>query len=166
MTAQTAPSAVHDVRKSVIVEASAAVAFQLFADLPIEWWPEKHVFVEDRQALTIEPEVGGRYYETGADGREVDWGSVVEWEPGSKIKLTWRVGPYWQPITDDERASFIVVDFEPVGPTTTMVSLTHADLHRHGDAAEGIFRALDGPSPGDTLVGFAAVVERHAPVVV
>ena len=152
-----------DVAKSVTVEATIEQAFAIFAERPIEWWPESHVFVTDRQAITIEPRVGGRYYERGADGEEIAWGTITEWDPPKRLVMTWRVGPYWQPITDDEKASFIKVDFEVVGPTTTKVTLTHADLHRHGEIAEGIHKALDGPSPGETLEKYAAVVDKHIP---
>ncbi|MEH0584493.1 SRPBCC domain-containing protein [Streptomyces sp. B21-106] len=107
---------VPDVRKTVTVDVPADRAFAIFAERPIEWFPERHVFVEDRVSLTIEPFEGGRYYEVGADGTDIAWGTVVEWNPSKRIVLTWRVGPHWQPIFDDEKASFIEVDFEPAGP--------------------------------------------------
>lgn len=156
-------ASVPDVAKSVTVEATIEQAFAIFAGRPLEWWPESHVFVKDRQAITIEPFVGGRYFERGADGEEIAWGTITEWDPPKRLVMTWRVGPNWQPITDDEKASFIKVDFAADGPATTTVTLTHADLHRHGDIAEGIHQALDGPSPGETLEQYAAVVARHVP---
>jgi len=154
---------VRDVAKSVVVNATIEQAFTIFAERPLEWWPEKHVFVEDRQAITIEPRVGGRYYERGADGKEIAWGTITEWNPPQRLVMTWRVGPYWQPIFDDEKASFIEVDFEAVGPDTTKVTLTHAQLHRHGEIAQSIHSALDGPSPGETLEKYAEVVAKHVP---
>lgn len=157
----TEPSSVPDVRKKVTVEVPAERAFAVFAQFPLEWFPEAHVFVKDRVALVIEPRVGGRYYERGADGTEIAWGTVVEWDPPRRIVLTWRVGANWQPIFDDENASFIKVDFEPLGPSSTQVSLTHADLHRHGDAAPAIYAALNGPDPGETLERYREVVRRR-----
>jgi uncharacterized protein YndB with AHSA1/START domain len=151
-----------DVRKSVTVPVSIERAFKIFAEEPIGWWPERHVFVEDRQSITIEPQVGGRYYERGADGTEVTWGTILEWDPTRRIVMTWRVGPGWQPVLDDEQASLIEVDFAAAGPESTEVVLTHARLDRHGAAAELIHKALDGPSPGDTLAKYAELVARHA----
>lgn len=29
--------------------------------------------MENRQSITIEPRVGGKYYERGADGKEITW---------------------------------------------------------------------------------------------
>ncbi|BCM72037.1 MULTISPECIES: antibiotic biosynthesis monooxygenase [Streptomyces] len=149
-----------DVRKTVTVDVPADRAFAIFAERPLEWFPEKHVFVENRVSLTIEPFEGGRYYEVGADGTEIAWGTVVEWNPPKRIVLTWRVGPHWQPVFDDEKASFIEVDFEALGPGRTSVALTHSGLHRHGEIAPRIHAALDGPSPGETLARYAQVVAR------
>ncbi|WP_416985328.1 antibiotic biosynthesis monooxygenase [Streptomyces sp. T028] len=151
---------VPDVRKTVTVDVPADRAFAIFAERPIEWFPEKHVFVENRVSLTIEPFEGGRYYEVGADGTEIAWGTVVEWNPPKRIVLTWRVGPHWQPVFDDEKASFIEVDFEALGPGRTSVALTHSGLHRHGEIAPLIHAALDGPSPGETLARYEQVVAR------
>ncbi|HZU56463.1 MAG TPA: SRPBCC domain-containing protein [Actinocrinis sp.] len=158
----TEPSSVPDVRKKVTVEVPAERAFAVFAEYPLEWFPEAHVFVKDRVFLAIEPRVGGRYYERGADGTEIAWGTVLEWDPPRRIVLTWRVGANWQPVFDDEKASLIKVDFEPVGPSATRVSLTHADLHRHGEAAAAIYAALNGPDPGETLERYREVVRRHS----
>lgn len=158
----TEPSSVPDVRKKVTVEVPAERAFAIFAEYPLEWFPEAHVFVKDRVFLAIEPRAGGRYYERDADGTEIAWGTVVEWDPPRRIVLTWRVGANWQPIFDDEKASFIKVDFEPVGAGSTQVSLTHADLHRHGDAAPAIYAALNGPDPGETLERYREVVRRRS----
>lgn len=153
---------VPDVRKTVVVEVPVEEAYAIFIGRPLEWWPAHHVFVTDRRSITIEPCLGGRYYETGADGSVVDWGTVVEWDPPRRVVLTWRMGPGWRPILDDDAASLIEVDFIARGPATTEVALTHARLDRHGDAAAGIHAALDGPSPGATLEQYAAVVARHA----
>ncbi|HEX8869013.1 MAG TPA: SRPBCC domain-containing protein, partial [Lentzea sp.] len=97
-------ASVPDVAKSVTVEATIEQAFAIFVGQPMEWWPPTHVFVEDRQSITIEPFVGGRYYETGADGEEIAWGTITEWDPPKRLVMTWRVGPNWRPIFDDEKA--------------------------------------------------------------
>jgi uncharacterized protein YndB with AHSA1/START domain len=158
-----APTAqVPDVRKTVVVDVPLEQAYTIFVERPYEWWPAHHVFVQDRQAITIEPRAGGRYYERGADGSTVDWGTVVEWDPPRRVVLTWRMGPGWRPVLDDDLASLIEVDLVALGPSRTEVALTHARLDKHGDAAPGIRAALDGPSPGATLEQYAAVVARHA----
>ncbi len=76
--------------------------------------------------------------------------------------MTWRVGPGWQPVFDDEQASVIRVSFTAAGTGTTDVALTYTQLHRHGEFAAVLRAALAGPGPGQTLVQYAGVVARHA----
>ncbi|MEU5537376.1 SRPBCC family protein [Streptomyces sp. NPDC020362] len=152
-----------DVRKSVTVAVTPEEAFKVFTEHPGDWWPPSHVLVKkERAGLAFEPGVGGRYYEWDVEGTEIAWGRILEWEPGRRLVMTWRIDGRWQSIPDDERASEIEVDFEPVDAEHTRVSLAHVKLHKHGEGAEGIFRALDGPSPGETLERFAAAVARRA----
>jgi len=51
---------VPDVRKTMNVDVPVEQAWQVFVQRPTEWWPAHHVFVEDRQSITIEPKVGAR----------------------------------------------------------------------------------------------------------
>lgn len=87
--------AVPDVRKSVIVPVPAEVAFRIFPEGPAEWLPAGHTFIRDPVSVTMEPRAGGRFYERGADGREVTRGTIVEWAPPGRLVMTWRVGPRW-----------------------------------------------------------------------
>ncbi|MET9390149.1 SRPBCC family protein [Streptomyces sp. NPDC006624] len=150
---------VPDVRKWVEVKADAARCFEVFTERMADWWPPSHVLLtEPRAGLAMEPGTGGRYYEWDEKGREIDWGTVLEWDPPHRLRLTWRVDGRWQSVPDDERASEIEVTFTPAGPGTTRVELAHVRLDKHGPDAERIFKALDGPSPGETLQRFSEVV--------
>ncbi|MBW1602474.1 SRPBCC domain-containing protein [Streptomyces sp. JJ66] len=144
-----------DVRKSVVVAATPEKAFQVFTERPSDWWPDHHVLLKTaRVGLAFEPVVGGRYYEWDAEGRQQDWGRVLTWEPPHRLAMTWRISPTWQPLDDDEFASEIEVEFTPVDAHHTRVELAHVKLHQHGEGAERIHQALQGPSPGDTLERF------------
>ncbi|MCO1576048.1 SRPBCC family protein [Crossiella sp. SN42] len=148
-----------DVRKSVVVAASPRHCFEVFTQRPADWWPPSHVLLRaPRVGLAIEPRAGGRYYEWDAEGNEIAWGVVLDWDPPHRLRMTWRVDGRWQSIPDDERASEIEVTFTPAGPGQTRVELAHIRLDKHGPDAERIFQALDGPSPGETLQRFAEVV--------
>ncbi|MER5898323.1 SRPBCC domain-containing protein [Streptomyces sp. NPDC001876] len=147
-----------DVRKSVTVAATPDQCFKVFTERPVDWWPPSHILVrKERAGLAFEAGVGGRYYEWDVEGTEIAWGRILEWVPGRRVAMTWRIDPNWQSIPTDDGASQIEVDFEAVDGGTK-VSLAHVKLDGHGPGAERIFKALDGPSPGETLERFAQAV--------
>ena len=151
-----------DPRISVTVPVPAAEAFRIYTEQPGEWLPPEHTFIRNPQSITMEPRVGGRFYERGADGAEVTRGTIVEWAPPGRLAVTWRIGPGWQPIFDDEHVSVIVVEFNPASANATQIVLTYTHLDRHGEMAEPIRSAISNPGPGSTLHRYAQVVARHA----
>ena len=154
-------ASVPPVRKHVTVPVRAERAFEIFADRPLGWWPANHKLVPGRRIrIEFERRPGGRWYEEDADGVVADWGRVLAWEPPVRIALSWRIDGRWRPIEDDERASEIVVSFTPDGPHRCVVELSHEKLHKHGEWAASMRAALDGPSPGETLAKFAALVDQ------
>jgi uncharacterized protein YndB with AHSA1/START domain len=153
---------VPDVRKSVRVPASADDAFRVFTQRPIEWLPPEHTFIKNPQSVTMEPRVGGRFYERGADGTEITRGTIMEWAPPGRLVMTWRIGPGWQPVSDDEKASRIEVEFAAAGPGVTDVVLTYTQLYRHGEIAGAIRSAVAAPGPGESLERYVETVKRHA----
>lgn len=148
-----------DPRVSVTVRVPPAAAFRIYTEHADEWLPPEHTFIRDPEAITMEPRVGGRFYERGADGVEVTRGTIVEWAPPGRVALTWRIGPGWRPVPDDEHASVIVVDFNRADGGATEVVLTYIHLERHGEMAS-ILRSAIGQ--GGTLDRYAEVVARHA----
>ncbi|MDX6311929.1 MAG: hypothetical protein QOF44_1393 [Streptomyces sp.] len=156
---EQAEQQIPDVRKQVVVAATTEHCWKVFTERPKDWWPPSHVLVrKERAGLAFEPGVGGRYYEWDVDGNEIAWGRILEWDPPNRLVMTWRIDGRWQSIPDDERASEIEVQFTAVDAGTTKVELSHVKLHKHGEGAEGIFRALDGPSPGETLDLFSKAI--------
>jgi uncharacterized protein YndB with AHSA1/START domain len=153
---------VPDISRSITVAACADEAFRIYAEHPAEWLPPEHAFIRDPVAIVMEQAVGGRYYERGADGGEVTRGTILEWAPPTRLVLTWRVGPNWRPVFDDEQASRIAVDFTELGPDSTEVVVTYSELYRHGEMAAMIRSAIDIPGPGQTLQRYAEAVALHA----
>ena len=151
-------------RVSVTVPAPPAEAFRIYTERQIEWQPPGHLTVRDPESITMEPRVGGRFYERGADGTEVVRGTITEWEPPGRLAVTWRIGPGWQPAPDDESASVIVVEFNPVEPDSTEVVFTYTHLERHGEMAPVLRAAIANPGPGSAVERYAETVNRHTAV--
>ena len=151
-----------DPRVSVIVPASPAEAFRIYAERQIEWQPAGHLTVKNPESVTMEPRVGGRFYERGADGTEVVRGTIAAWEPPRRLAVTWRIGPGWQPAPNDDNAGVIVVEFSPAGPDSTEVVITYTHLERHGEMAPMIRAAIAHPGPGSAVRRYAETVKRHA----
>lgn len=150
-----------DVRKTIRVPVPVADAFEVFIARPIEWIPPGHSFLRGPLAIAFEQHVGGRFYERAGDGTEVTRGTILEWSPPDRLVMTWRVGPNWRPVLDDERASRITIEFNRAGLDATEVVLTHTQLYRHGAMADTIQAALAGEGPGVTLQHYAGAVARY-----
>jgi len=149
-----------DLRKSVCVPVAPELAFRVFTERAIEWLPSGHTFVRDPVAVMMEAWPGGRFYERAADGTEVTRGTLLAWSPPGRLVVTWRIGPGWRPLPDDERASQIEAEFTAAGPDLTEVTLTYRQLHRHGEFGQQIWHAVASASPGESLQRYADAVRR------
>jgi DNA-binding transcriptional ArsR family regulator/uncharacterized protein YndB with AHSA1/START domain len=145
------------VTKSVVVEVPRVQAFEFFIHQE-GWWPVRtHHFAEPPgETVILEPFVGGRWFERGADGRECDWGTVLVWEPPRRIVVTWQMGTGWTYEPDPARGSEIEVRFLAETPQRTRVEFEHRHLERYGAQAERMRAAVDAPS------GAAGVVQAYA----
>jgi uncharacterized protein YndB with AHSA1/START domain len=144
-----------DPQVSVTVPVPQAEAFRVFTERGAQWLPPEHRFLRDAVAVTMEPGLGGRFYERAADGREAVRGTLVAWDPPRRLAVTWRIGPGWRPLPDDERAPVIEVEFRPAGPRETEVTLTYT--HLDGEMGPVIRSAVANAGPGSTLARYAAV---------
>jgi uncharacterized protein YndB with AHSA1/START domain len=151
-----------DPRVSVTVPVPPADAFRIYTERQLEWQPPEHMAVKDPHSVTIEPWVGGRCYERGADGTEAVRGTIVEWAPPDRLAITWRIGPGWRLAPDDEHASVIVVEFNPAGTDSTEVVLTYTHLERHGEMAPMLRAAIGNPGSGSAVERYAEAARRQA----
>jgi len=102
------------IQKSVLLHCAAEKAFQLFTERISEWWPPTHRLTKDpRSELFLEP--GGRFWERSTDGREMELGRVLEWEPPRRIALDFYIG------TNAAQPTDVVVTFVPEGDGTRVV---------------------------------------------
>ena len=104
----TTPFVVPPVEKNVLVRCGPARAFAAFTTEIAQWWPMQTHSVAQAQtrSVAIEPRVGGRIYETAADGTESEWGRVLTWSPPRAFSMTWHPGRPAEPHTTVE-LSFI-----------------------------------------------------------
>lgn len=128
----------NSVRKAVNVQAPPAVAWRVFTEKLGTWWPLASHKIGKATAVdaVIEPRVGGRWYERGDDGSVCDWGTVLAWEPHSRLVLSWDISADWQ--YDPTLKTEIEVRFIPEGTERTRVELEHRNLERHGEGWQGV----------------------------
>ena len=93
----------------------------------------------------------GRDYEVVDDGRELEWGRVVEWRPGELLAVDWNPSLTARPYTRVE------VRFAVTGADACRVEVTHRGFEAWADAA----RTRDSYDAGwaRTLQLFAAAAQ-------
>ena len=132
--------------KSVLVSLSVEDAFRLFTEGYARWWPllSHSVGEEHAQTCVLEAGIGGRIYEIIDDGRQVEWGRVLAWEPPRRLVFSWYPGR--QPDT----AQQVEVTFRVQGERT-LVQLTHTGWENLGALAQA--HRLNYDSGWDTVLG-------------
>jgi len=127
-----------EVWRSVTVAAPRERAFAVFTAGFSSWWPlaSHHIGSADAAEIVIEPRAGGRWFERGVDGSECDWGRVLDWEPPSRVRLAWMLGPQWDYDPDEAHATEIEVRFVAEGAHATRVELVHSGFDRIPGGAE------------------------------
>jgi uncharacterized protein YndB with AHSA1/START domain len=148
------------VRKVVSVNAPPALAWRVFTEQMGTWWPLANYKIGKPNAVdaVIEPRVGGRWYERGDDGSTCNWGSVLSWEPPSRLVLSWDITADWQ--YDPNLKTEIEVRFIPEGRNGTRVELEHRRLDRYGARRDEMRRIFDIEGDwGRLLAMFARAAE-------
>jgi uncharacterized protein YndB with AHSA1/START domain len=64
-------------------------AFETWVGRTASWWPRGHTRSGDALAIVFEPHPGGRIFERTSDGRELEWGEVLDWEAPRRLRLLW-----------------------------------------------------------------------------
>lgn len=111
--------------KTITVPCSPSRAFDIFTQDIATWWPlDGHASsaADGKAALSvsIEPKVGGRFFETRHDGTEDLWGEVLAFEPGKTFATTWHPG------NNKDHPTRVDVTFEPAEGGACRVTLRHS----------------------------------------
>lgn len=120
--------------KTIVVNASAARAFDIFVNRIGTWWPLDSHAVSASQGqpardVVIEPRIGGAVYEVMFDGTRADWGEVLAIDPGRSVAFTWHPG------TNSGSPTRVDVRFEDCGSGQAKVTLTHSGWDVWADEA-------------------------------
>ena len=118
------------VSKRVTLRGTPEQAFILFTAGIARRWPLATHSVGQGETVTcaVEPQVGGRLFETDRAGAESIWGTVLVWEPPVRLVFTWHPG------RDAETAQTVEVTFTAEG-AQTVLRLEHRDWHRTDEGA-------------------------------
>jgi uncharacterized protein YndB with AHSA1/START domain len=118
---------IEPVVKTVTVACTPEEAFRFFtADFGM-WWPAAthsvvayaSQFKDKPTTVVLEPRVSGRIFERTRAGEEHPWGSVLVWQPPTRVAFSFHPG------RDDKEAQTVEVTFS-AAPEGTSVVLTHS----------------------------------------
>ncbi len=141
------------IRKQLRVRATPERAFDVFLGNMGGWWLPGHTLVAPPlEAIIVEPMVGGRWYERGANGDEAQWGRVLAWEPPARAVLNWQLSSEWR--FDPDFHTEIEIRFTADGDHT-IVDFEHRGLEAYGEMA-GTMRDSMGEGWRQLLDSFAA----------
>jgi uncharacterized protein YndB with AHSA1/START domain len=117
--------------KTLQVPIPVKSAFRLFTEHVHNWWPlDTHsVFGDEAVTCQMEGREGGSFFETHRDGRTSIWGTVLAWEPPSRVIFSMHPG------RSPDTAGEVQVTFEALGDAT-LVTLTHTGWERLGDRGQ------------------------------
>jgi len=146
------------VRKSVIVAAPLAVAFEVFTAQIESWWPmaSHQIGQAECAAVVIEPRTGGRWYERGVDGVECVWGKVLVWDAPRRVVLAWQLSAQFQfnpSLHTEVDVRFVVID-----ERSTRVELEHRGLEAYGADSMAMHEAFNSPN------GWNGMLDHYAEV--
>ena len=101
------------------VEGEPEHAFRVWTQRASMWWPPARTAKRKGTSLVFEPGPGGRVFERDARGNEVDWGSILVWEPPGHLVYRWHIFGGASDATEVEGR------FVANGDGTTRVELEH-----------------------------------------
>ncbi|MFD0736674.1 SRPBCC family protein [Planotetraspora mira] len=158
----TGPEIVPPIHKSVMVRSDRDHVFDVFVREIGQWWPTSSHSLGTAEvvSVTVERHVGGRVYETDADGTECSWGKVLAWEPPERFAMTWESTRYEhgapeRRLSPDGAVTEVELRFLALGPALTRVELEHRGWER-------LSPDLARRYPGSYTAGWSLILDRLA----
>ena len=160
MNIETQDIAPAPIRHRLRLKASTEKAFDTFAGSMGSWWMRSHSLQPSGQRdVVVEPLDGGRWYDIGEDGTEMEWGRVISWQRPERLVLAWQLNAEWS--YDPGFETEIEIRFTPDGDHT-IVDFEHRNLERFGDKAAEVRGEQDSGMDGgwgQLLAGYASQLD-------
>jgi uncharacterized protein YndB with AHSA1/START domain len=113
------------------IDCSPDHAFATWTGRATSWWPPQHTVSHEPGAeIVFEPHTGGRIFERTRNGREIEWGRIVEWDPPRRLRYLWRIA------TETVNATDVEIVFQELADSTTRVEIEHGGWDRLGGAGQ------------------------------
>jgi hypothetical protein len=110
------------------VDCSPEHAFDTWTGRASSWWPPAHTVSHEPGAqIVFEPREGGRIYERTADGREIEWGRIIEWKRPRRLRYLWHIA------TEAMNATDVEIAFHATPDSRTRVEIEHGGWDRLGE---------------------------------
>ncbi len=158
MNVETRRIAPAPIRRTLRVKTSQQKAFDTFVAMG-RWWMKSHSLQPSGQRdVVIEPRTGGRWYDIGEDGAEMDWGRVLDWGAPERLVLAWQLNAEWS--YDPDFETTVEVRFTADGEET-IVEFEHRDLERFGEKAHEVRGDFDTGMDGgwgELLAGYERAI--------
>lgn len=125
--------------KTIRVPCSQKQAFDTFLALQ-SWWPMGKFTTSaigggSVKSLTLDPRVGGQIVETGSDGREWLWGTILSYDPHAALSMDFHV-PHPEHVMPGRTR--VDLRFTPLSATETEVTLVQSDFEALGPMGESV----------------------------
>ena len=123
-----------------------------------DWWPlATHAIGEKpARAQILEKHTGGRWYDVDMNGKETDIGSVLAYEPPSRLLLSWKISCIFT--IDPSTTTEIEVRFIAETPERTRIELEHRGFEIYGEGADEAVKLYESEGAWTFVMG---CYEKH-----
>ncbi len=80
------------IEQEITIEAAPARVFEALTNEVSAWWGAPYLISEEAKTLTLEPKIGGRFYEDWGDGAGALWGLVTSFKQNEWIEVSGSIG--------------------------------------------------------------------------
>jgi uncharacterized protein YndB with AHSA1/START domain len=109
-----------DITEQFDIKATPARVFMALTRQVASWWGAPYLYTKLAKGLTLEPRLGGRFYETWGTGQGRLWGTVTQIRKNEWLEITGNLG------MKGAVQGTICFTLEPKGDHTVVTLIHHA----------------------------------------